>query len=83
MTTPSVQPQLEPILLPKPIQILHRLPCHTSIDTNHEVKQGCPKVRATLNVYDEEVHGYGMTRDQGTWVTDLKFAMDGIFCYAC
>ena len=64
MSTPSIQPQLEPILLPKPIHILHRLPCHTKIDTNHEVKEGSPKVRATLNVYDEEIHGYGMTRDQ-------------------
>ena len=61
---PFTQPQLEPILLDKPINILSRLPVHTSIDVNHQVKEGCPKVRVTLNVYDEEVHGYGMTRDQ-------------------
>ena len=61
---PFTQPQLEPILLRKPVSILNRLPCHTSIETNDNAKPGSPKIRATLNVYDEEVHGYGMTRDQ-------------------
>ena len=61
---PFTQPQLQPILLQKPVDILSRLPCHTQLDVNDQAPPNCPSIRITFTVYNEQIHGYGYTKAQ-------------------
>ena len=60
---PFHQPQLEPILMNQPQNILNRLPVHTFMEINPNPQPSVPNHRVTLTVYSEKVFGFGFDKN--------------------
>ena len=60
---PMHQPQLQPIIPKDPSLILTRVPVHTKLDTNNNVREGGAQFRITYEVLGETVYGFGTTKE--------------------